>query len=157
MSTPSQSTPTPADSVAPNVTVPAAVTDVTAPTGNLSQKPVEPPSAPVAAANPVTTAAASPAPAPAPVAPAPVAPAATSPAPGLVAPALPKPALKLSTPVPASPSANPARIAAAQKLPGRAPVGTADDDAPSPAITVLSGLAAAAAITFAVLLFLKTK
>lgn len=149
MSTPTQSTPTPADSVAPNVTVPAAVTDVTAPTGNLSQKPVAPLSAPVAPANPVTAAASAPAPAPAPVAPAPT-------APSLVAPALPKPSLKLSTPA-LTPSSNPARIAAAQKLPGRAPVATADDDAPSPAITVLSGLAAAAAITFAVLLFLKTK
>lgn len=68
-----------------------------------------------------------------------------------------KPAIKLgSIPTPA-PAANPARLASAQKLPSRSSIVTADDDAPSPVLTVLSGLAAAAAITFAVLLFLKTK
>jgi hypothetical protein len=82
--------------------------------------------------------------------PAPVAPAPAAPTP-------PKPVLKLNPLPPTATAANPARIAAAQKLPGRTPVVTTDEDAPSPVLTVLSGLAAATAITFAVLLFLKTK
>ncbi|MCX6936742.1 MAG: hypothetical protein NTU80_02405 [Verrucomicrobia bacterium] len=55
-----------------------------------------------------------------------------------------------------------AQIAAAQKLPSgkfSSPIPPAadEDDGPSPVLTVIAGLAAAAAIAFAYLLFLKTK
>lgn len=55
-----------------------------------------------------------------------------------------------------------AQIAAAQKLPtarfsSPIPPAAEDDESPSPVLTIIAGLAAAAALAFAYLLFLKTK
>jgi hypothetical protein len=142
MSTPNETNPSPADSTAPNVAVPAAATDVTPPKGNLSLKPLAPATAPAASTDPVTAAAA------------PAAPTVATP---IAAPAAPKPKLNLNV-APRS-TASDLNNASTQKVAERkyTPVAARDDDQPSAAITVIAGLAAAAAITFAVLLFLKTK
>lgn len=138
MSNPNEPTPPPADSTARNLTVPAANTDVPAPRGNLSLKPVAPAAPPAAPINPLAASDVAPEPTPAPVA--------------------PKPKLNLNV-APRSTASDLNNKASAQKIPDRtyAPTVTEDDDQPSALITIIAGLAAAAAITFAVLLFLKTK
>jgi hypothetical protein len=85
-------------------------------------------------------------------------PAATPAEPTAAAPVSPKPKLSLNV-APRSTAANLNTAASAQKAPDRKYVGATaqDDNQPSAIITIIAGLAAAAAITFAVLLFLKTK
>lgn len=78
--------------------------------------------------------------------------------PTAAAPVTPKPKLSLNV-APRSTAANLNTTASAQKVPNRKYIAATveDDDQPSAIITIIAGLAAAAAITFAVLLFLKTK
>lgn len=145
MSTPENQNPSAPSSNDVNVTPPADATAVPAPKPSLSLKPVAPAAvAPVvAAATPDTAVAAAPV-AAAPVAAAPIA-------------AAPKPKLNLNV-APRSTASDLNTAASAQKIPDRKYAAvTEDDDQPSIVITIIAGLAAAAAITFAVLLFLKTK
>ncbi len=77
--------------------------------------------------------------------------------PQVTAPVAPKPKLNLNV-APRS-TVYDVNKASVQKIPERtySTVVTEDDGQPSAIITIIAGLAAAAAITFAVLLFLKTK
>lgn len=144
MSTPNDPNQPASDSTAPNVAVPAEATSVPAPKANLSLKPIAP-------AAPVTPPAQPASPTEAAAAAAPVA-----------SPEAAKPKLNLNlAPRSTATNVNKPGVAAAsvQKIPERkyAPAVVQEDDQPSGVVTLIAGIAAAAAITFAVLLFLKTK
>jgi len=137
MNTPEDQNTPPSPSAEINVTPPE--TNAPNPKANISLKPIAP-----AAVAPVIAA--------------PASPSAAAPVTATAAPVAQKPKLNLNV-APRVTTSDLNTKANVQKIPDRkyASTITEDEDQPSAVVTIIAGLAAAAAITFAILLFLKTQ